>query len=77
MAGAVVWFMGKITKNTSLADLLGNPKVEGILAKHNLPCLTCPFAHQEMASLKLGDVCKIYNIDLEKLLKDLNKINKK
>jgi len=47
------------------------------MAKHNLPCLSCPFAHQEMESLKLGDVCKIYNIDLEKLLEDLNKIYKK
>jgi hypothetical protein len=69
--------MKKITKDTSLIDLLGNPKVEEILARHNLPCLTCPFAGQEMANLKLGDVCKIYNIDLEKLLKDLNKTNKK
>jgi len=69
--------MKKITKETTLVDLLGDKKAEEILAKHNLPCLSCPFAQQEMRSLKLGDVCRAYNIDAEKLLKDLNKVYKK
>lgn len=69
--------MKKITKETTLVELLGNEKRERILAKYNLPCLTCPFAQQEMESLKLGDACKAYGIDIEKLLKDLNKADKK
>ena len=69
--------MKKVTKQTVLADLIGDQKIEKILAKHKVPCLTCPFAQQEMAGLKLGDVCQMYGLDAEKLLIDLNKINKK
>lgn len=68
--------MKKITKQTVLADLLGDKKTEKILAKYNLPCLSCPFAQQEMESLKLGDVCKMYGIDAEKLLTELSYIKK-
>jgi len=77
MAGTVINnSMKKITKETTLVELLGDEKTERILAKYNLPCLSCPFAHQEMESLKLGDVCKIYNIDAEKLLTELSRIEK-
>jgi len=69
--------MPKIIKDTKLSELLENPKVTKILAKYNLPCLSCPFAKQEMESLKLGDVCKMYDINLAALLKDLNSIYKK
>ena len=64
----------KISKNTTLAELLGNPKAQKILAKYNLPCLSCPFAKQEMAILKLGDICKMYKINLRVLTKELNKV---
>ncbi len=63
----------KITKETILADILKHPKAEKILAKYNLPCLHCPMAAQEMEKLKIGEVCKMYNINLESLLKELNK----
>jgi len=67
----------KITARTTLAGLLKNPKSREILAKHNLPCLTCPLARSEIENLKLGQVCKMYNIDIEKLLKELNRVFKK
>lgn len=63
----------KITKDTTLADILKYPKAEKILSKHNLPCLHCPMAAQEMSMLKIGDVAGMYGIDIDKLLKDLNK----
>ncbi|HOK35147.1 MAG TPA: DUF1858 domain-containing protein [Candidatus Pacearchaeota archaeon] len=63
----------KITKNTILAEILKDPKMEEILAKYNLPCLFCPFAETEIGNLKLGEVCKMYGINLEKLLIDLNR----
>jgi hybrid cluster-associated redox disulfide protein len=66
--------MAKITKDTTLAELLENPKGREVLAKYNLPCLGCPFAKFEMENLKIGEVCKMYNIDLKNLLKELNKI---
>ena len=63
----------KFTKNSSLAEILKNPKGEKILAKYNLPCLTCPMARFEVENLKLGEVCKMYKIDIENLIKELNK----
>jgi len=62
----------KITKDTNLAEILKIPEAEKILAKYNLPCLSCPFAKLEMENLKIGDVCRLYDIDTEKLIKELN-----
>lgn len=67
----------KITENTTLEEILRYPDLRDILLKYNLPCFGCPFASFEMGILKIGEVCKMYGIDLEKLLKELNeKINK-
>lgn len=65
--------MPKITKDTTLSGILDISGAEEILAKHKVPCLTCPMAKFEMQQLKLGDVCKMYGISAEGLLKDLNK----
>ena len=65
--------MKKATENTTLADILEVSGSEKILAKYNLPCLTCPFAKMEMEQLKIGQVCKMYGIDLKGLLEELNK----
>jgi len=67
----------KITENTNLAEILERPELVEILAKYNLPCLSCPFAKMEIENLKIGDVCRLYNIDVEKLLKELNGACKK
>jgi hypothetical protein len=67
----------EITKKTTLAEILNKPGAKEILEKHNLPCLTCPFAEIEMENLRLDDICKMYNMDIVKILKELNKINKK
>jgi len=64
----------KITKDTTLAKMLGNAELEKVLAKYNLPCLGCPFAQMEMDKLKLGDICKIYKINIKPLLTELNKL---
>lgn len=61
------------TKNSTLAEVLENPKNQKILEKFNVPCLACPFAQLEMNSLTLKQITKLYQIDLEKLLKELNK----
>jgi len=63
----------KITENTTLAEVLKKPENRKILAKYNLPCLTCPFAGAEMEDLKIGKICEMYGIDINNLLKDLNK----
>ena len=69
--------MPKITKETTLAEILNLPGAEKILAKYNLPCLSCPFAKMEMENLKIGEICKMYGIKINELLKELNKIYKK
>ena len=65
----------KIAKNTTLARILEFSGTEKILAKYNLPCLNCPFAKLEMENLKIGEICKMYKIDIENLLKELNNLN--
>ena len=60
-------------KNTTLAEILKKPENKKILAKYNLPCLTCSFASAEMEKLKIGKICEMYGIALDNLLKDLNK----
>lgn len=59
-----------------MGEILEMPGAEEILAKHRVPCLTCPMAKMEIGQLKLGDVCRAYGIDVETLLKDLNKAGK-
>ena len=65
--------MPKFTKNSTIAEILASEKGEKILAKYNLPCLTCPMAKFEIQNLKVGEVCKMYKINIEKLLGELNK----
>jgi hypothetical protein len=67
----------KITENTSLAEILKNPKAETILSKYKIPCLHCPMARFEMQNLKIGKVAKAYGIDVKNLLKDLNGVKVK
>ncbi|MDH5770056.1 MAG: DUF1858 domain-containing protein [Candidatus Bathyarchaeota archaeon] len=68
---------GKIAKDTTLAQILENPEASKILSKYNLPCLHCPVAKYEMGILKIGEVAKMYGIDIDSLLRDLNKNVKK
>lgn len=67
----------KITKETTLKEILKIKGVEEILSKHNVPCVTCPFAKMEMEKLTLFDICNFYNIDIDKLIKDIEKLIKK
>jgi len=65
---------GKITESTTLTEILKSPEASKILAKYNLPCLHCPMAVYEMGMLKIGEVARMYGIDLKGLLEELNKI---
>lgn len=68
--------MNKFNEDTTLAEILKYPKLEKILLKYNLPCLGCAFAKLEMDDLKIGNICSMYEIDGEKLIKDLNDMDK-
>jgi len=69
--------MPKITEETILAEILKIPDAQEILAKYNLPCLSCPMAKFEIEKLKIGQVCQMYGLDIDNLLKELNKKNEK
>lgn len=68
--------MKKITKKTTLKEIIEIPKAEDILRKNNVPCITCPMAAFELDKLEIGKVAAMYNLDLEKILKELNEIKK-
>ena len=72
MADKIVLYMTKITAKTTLKEILENPKSEKILAKHRVPCLSCPMAFFELGELEIGKVAKLYELDLESILKELN-----
>jgi len=63
-----------VNESTTLADILKIDGAETMLAKYKLPCLHCPMAKAEMDDLKIGQICKMYGIDLKSLLEDLNRI---
>ena len=63
----------KITKNTTLAKIIGQKGAVKILMENGVPCLSCPMSQFEIDKLKIGDVCKMYELNLDKILKELNK----
>ena len=65
--------MTKITKSTTLEKIIEQKGADEILAKNGVPCLSCPMAQFEIDKLKIGEVCKMYALNLEKILKELNK----
>ena len=63
----------KITKEMGISEILQEyPKAFEVFLKHNLPCVGCAAAHFE----NLEAIAREFNIDIDKLLKDLNKIAK-
>jgi len=68
--------MTKVNKSTKLSEILKDPQAEKILKKYNLPCLSCPFAQMEMENLEIGSICEAYQLDLNRILKDLNSSQK-
>jgi len=63
----------RITKNSTLEKILEQKNGEKVLHKNGVPCLSCPMASFEIDKLKIGEVCKMYGLDLVKILKELNK----
>ena len=64
----------KITKDSTLEEVLNVKGAEQVLSKFEVPCLSCPMAKYEIGVLKLEDVCKAYGLDLKKILKELDKL---
>jgi hypothetical protein len=64
--------MKKITRSTTLREVLMHPHGARMLEKYKIPCLHCPMAVYEMGKLKIGEVAKTYGIDIRGLLEELN-----
>jgi hypothetical protein len=64
----------KISKNSTLAEILEKKGADKVLASNRVPCMTCPMAQMELSSLKLENVCNMYGLDMEKILKELSKL---
>lgn len=66
----------KFTQKSTLADILKAKRAEEVLAKHGVPCVSCPMAKFEIDKLQIGQVCKMYKLDFKAISKDLNKLSK-
>ncbi|MEM1689790.1 MAG: hypothetical protein QXU01_02570 [Candidatus Hadarchaeales archaeon] len=64
----------KISENTPLTEVLKIPGATEVLLRNNFPCIMCPLAFFEIGTMKLGDVIKAYNLDAEKIIKELNQL---
>ena len=63
----------KITAKSTLGKILEQKGADKVLTKNGVPCLSCPMASMEIDKLQIGQVCAMYDLDLEKILKELNK----
>ncbi len=64
--------MKKITREMLVCDILDkNPHLEDIFFSHGMNCMGCPGSNAET----LEDAAEGHDVDLEKLLEDLNKAN--
>ena len=59
----------------TLKEILRHPESLDVLIHYQVPCLTCPLAQFELDKLTLEDIAQAYNIDLQGLLKELNKLD--
>ncbi|MGD0576520.1 MAG: disulfide oxidoreductase [Candidatus Staskawiczbacteria bacterium] len=62
----------KITKTTTLEKIIEQKNGAKILMENGVPCLNCPMSQFEIDKLKIGEVCKMYGLNLTKILKELN-----
>lgn len=61
----------KFTDKTTLGEII-TMGGEDILHANRVPCMACPLAAQEINSLSIGQVARIYQLDSGKIIKELN-----
>jgi len=64
----------KISAKATLAKIIDKKGAAKILSDNGVPCLSCPMSQFEIDDLEIGKVCKMYGLNLEKILKELNKL---
>ena len=63
----------KVTSKTTLAKIVEEKNGAKVLMENGVPCLSCPMSQFEIDKLQIGEVCKMYGLNLKKILKELNK----
>jgi hypothetical protein len=64
----------KVTSKTTLEKIIEKKGAAEILVENGVPCLSCPMSKFEIDKLKIGDVCKMYGLNLKKILAEINKL---
>jgi len=62
----------KVTNKTTLKKIINKKGGAEILMKNGVPCLSCPMASFEIDKLQIGKVCKMYGLNIKKILKEIN-----
>jgi len=63
----------KFSENTTIEEIMKSKNGIRVLMKYNFPCMGCPLASFEMSKLRIGEVAKMYGLDIKSILKELNK----
>ena len=64
----------KITKEMTIGEVIKKyPKTSFVFMEYGLHCVGCPLAQADT----VGGAAQIHQLDLDKLLKDLNRVTKK
>ena len=64
----------KITEKTTLAKIVEKKGADEILNENGVSCLSCPMSQFEIDKLEIGKVCKMYGLNLKKILEQVNKL---
>ncbi len=64
-------------ENTTLEEILKTKHGKEVLAENGVPCISCAMAKEEMSFLKIGQIADMYELDKDKILKELNEIEEK
>ncbi len=60
------------SQKTTLKKIIEKKGGAEVLVKNSVPCLSCPMSQFEIDKLEIGKVCKMYGLNLKKILKELN-----
>lgn len=63
-------------ENSTIKEILNSKRGLEVLIKYKVPCLDCPLAFFEIEKLKLRDLAIAYGIDIKKVLKELNSVER-
>ena len=57
-----------------MAKIVEKKGAAEVLNENGVPCLSCPMSQFEIDKLEIGKVCKMYGLNLKKILDGVNKL---